>query len=390
MSFSAFDTVDLFAGPGGWDYAATKLGLRVIGLEFDRSACATREAVGFETIEGDVTDYGPAKFPNATGLIASPPCPTFSAAGSGSGRRELSAVLNGIRQLADGIPVEHTWEDERTGLTLEPMRWVIEAIDIGKPYEWIALEQVPAVLPVWEAVAVELRTFGYSVATGILNAEQYGVPQTRRRAILIARLDGSATLPTPTHSKFYVKDRTRLDPGVKPWVSMAEALGWSEPFEYVARGQAEMSRVYPDSRPAPTLVANVGRNKWRMRSNYGTGGDPAKRGERETSEPSATVTSKIDRNKWTFEGPAPTVAGDPRLAPRGCKHPGPGCCSNYPGKPGIQFGPGSVRVSPAEAAVLQSFPADYPWQGNKGKVYQQIGNAIPPLLAEAVLRSALR
>ena len=226
MIFTTYDTVDLFAGPGGWSLAAQRLGLREIGIETDKAAHMTRRAAGFHTIRASVTDLGPAHFPNARGLIASPPCPTFSPAGKGSGRREMSAVLAGIRSISTGAPVEHTWEDARTGLTLEPMRWAVDAAQDGRPFRWIALEQVPTVLPVWQAMADELGDYGYSVWCGNLHAEQYGVPQTRKRAILIASLDREVGPPTPTHSRFHTRSRSRLDPGVLPWVSMGNALGW--------------------------------------------------------------------------------------------------------------------------------------------------------------------
>jgi DNA (cytosine-5)-methyltransferase 1 len=74
------------------------------------------------------------------------------------------------------------------------------------------------VAPLWEACARVLRRCGYSVATGVLRAEQYGVPQTRQRAILVARspqltgLLGPAVLPPPTHSRYYNRTPQRLDP----------------------------------------------------------------------------------------------------------------------------------------------------------------------------------
>ena len=48
-----------------------------------------------------------------------------------------------------------------------------------------------------------------------------------------------------------------------------------------------------------------------------------------------------------------------------------------------------VRVSVSEAATLQGFPPDYPWQGNKTSQHQQIGDAIPPPLAAAILRQVI-
>ena len=209
--------------------------------------------------------------------------------------------------------------------------------------------------------------------------------------------------------------------------------------------------VREDYQPAGTLTASMDNGNFRfvVRSNYGTGGDAANRGER-SSSPSATITGKAGRNRlisaqsvaggeraergtdepaltvtqttsrarflrgnqrpdgehyqrrevespaqtisgmarsYAFESadsPAPTINGDPRVSPRGCKHPGPGCCSNYPGEPQRQHTK-SRPITHAEAAALQTFPADYRWRGNKTQQFQQVGNAVPPLLALACL-----
>jgi DNA (cytosine-5)-methyltransferase 1 len=262
--------VDLFAGPGGLDVAARWLGLSVAGIEWDENACATRRTAGLETVQGDVREHGPAEFPHATILAGGPPCQTYTVAGAGAGRKALDRVLSFIARMADGDDVTTelaALDDERTGLVLQPLRWALEAHQAGNAYEVIVLEQVPAVLPVWEAMARILEPLGYKTVTGILHAEEYGVPQTRRRAILLANRLRTPVLPAPTHQRFRRKEvKVCTDQAaLLPCPSIGDTLDRVEPFVMV--------------------------------SNYGTGGDPKARGRRTSKEPAFTVTGKVSRNR---------------------------------------------------------------------------------------------
>ncbi|MFF2383695.1 DNA cytosine methyltransferase [Streptomyces sp. NPDC058108] len=257
--------VHLFAGPGGLEYGA---GLPGVGIELDPNAVATRLAAGLPTIHGDVTRYGPADIP-ATVLTGGPPCQTFTVAGNGEGRAALDTVVGLAKRMAAREDVRADLDriaDPRTGLVLEPLRWALQAADLGRPYEAIVLEQVPQVQPVWNAYAEVLRAEGYSVATGVLRAEQFGLPQTRRRAVLVARLGGPVALPEPSRRPYRRGVAQEAgDARLAPWVSMGEALPDRGPFTVV--------------------------------SNYGTGGDPKNRGRRSSAEPAFTVTGKISRNR---------------------------------------------------------------------------------------------
>lgn len=369
--------IDLFAGPGGWDVAARDLGLDVLGIEIDPMACATRRAAGLATIEADVRALDPLDYP-AAGLIASPPCQTFSIAGKGAGRAQLDLVLDAVRAGERG----EDFVDERTALVLEPLRWILARCHAGRPYLWIAMEQVPPVLLVWQAYAEVLTNLGYSVATGILNAEQYGVPQTRRRAVLVARLGGEARLPAPTHSRYYVRDKDRQDSGVLPWVSMAEALDWgmtARPGFAVTVGTAA-GGIDPacvgGSGARRTLYAERDEGRWKF---CATNIRP-NAAQRDSDEPAPTLAFGHEKPRWIHERPATTVNCDPRISKPG---------RHVPGDPLSAQQRDAIRVTAVEAAILQTFPAGYPFQGLKGQVFQQIGNAVPPLLARAILATLI-
>ena len=97
----------------------------------------------------------------------------------------------------------------------------------------------------------------------------------------------------------------------------------------------------------------------------------------------------VEHPGWTFNRPSPTVAGDPRVAPPGCKHIAARCCSKNPdgSLTGRQFPEGTIRLTVDEAATLQTYPPAFRFEGTKNKSFLQVGNAVPPLLAHQVLEA---
>lgn len=320
--------LDLFAGPGGWDEGLKMRGRTdVIGAEIDEWACATATAAGHERLfhrKADVYGLKPDRFAGVEGLIASTPCQGFSPAGLKAGIGDMGIVRDLISGMAQGIDrraeVFFDIADLRSIHMVEPLRFAMEL----RP-RWVACEQVPAVLPLWELTAEALRAIGYQTWTGVLSSERYGVPQTRRRAFLLAHLDRQPAPPVATHSAYYPGDPTRLDAGVERWVSMSDALGVEDD-----------GRLY--------------------------------------------VSSKMDNSaRRSMSEPAPTIAFGNAAMDAGWMTPGGGGHGS----------PDFTRVSEVEAAVLQSFRADYPWRGPTSERFQQIANAVPPRMAAAVVGGLL-
>lgn len=479
---STEEVVEMFAAGGGASEGLRILGLGHVGIEIDPVAAATAVAAGHRRVVGDVSRTNPLDFTGATGGWASAPCTSFSASGAGAGRLVMAILAEGIARTARGEHVmgwvrrectrilkAHALTDKKltrlpragrtawarkqatvSALVVEIPRWVRD-LDL----EWVACEQVPGVLPLWRALAVALRGRGYRTWCGVLCAADYGVPQTRRRAIFLASRNPAHRVgpPESTHTEAPGEPDLFGDPLPK-WVSMAQVLGWPEHLRVgLQRGEGMVDRYgerpdraatepaptiragskgsgpnlvvtgyrrtrgegmkqrhgqrddTPIDHPAPTITGKSRSDVWRMRN-----GPQGNVTERSMDEPAGTIYSSRTTNlswslrnnnttnaatrsldepaptmffggrgnavDWVRTRPATTIQADARVAP-------PGHRDREGGE--RQFGEQTVRVSVEEAACLQSLRAGYPWQGTRTAKYQQVGNAVPPPLAAAVV-----
>jgi DNA (cytosine-5)-methyltransferase 1 len=339
--------IDLCAGPGGWSHAARALGLNEIGIELDPAACATRRAAGHLIIRADIAALPVAHLAGKLfGVIGSPPCQGMSIGGLRAGWDDFDAVLRLLADLASGrdtrAELAPEVADARSLLIAEPLRYALAACPA-----WVACEQVPAVLPLWEATARHLRAAGYATWVGILNAADYGVPQTRCRAFLIASRSRRVHRPEPTHDQ---------NPGpvlfgaeLQPWVSMADALGWDQVPTVNTRGDRYTGggNDFTAARPAWTLTKSA--RTWKLRQ-----------------------STRAHATARTLDKPAGTLLFGPHLNN-----------VSWTDEQGTDR-----RLTADQAAILQGFPPDYPFAGTRTKVFEQIGNAVPPPLAGAVLAVA--
>ena len=342
--------LELFAGAGGAALGLERAGLAHAALcEWDPSACATLRAAGLgPVVEGDVRNLdaiAAAVGPDPVDVLwSSFPCQAFSTAG-----KRLGAA------------------DERNGWP-----WTVAAVDRFRP-TWLLGENVrglllhtggctfaggqeglfsrpdPSACPgcYFERVILpDLRRRFEHVGWWLLDAADFGVPQHRRRVILWAG-PRPLTEPAPTHG-----------PGrAAPWVSMGEALGLTGGEVYTQRSPETAkggNRWVPVDEPC-TTIGCASKPQWRaMEPNR----DPPRD---HTDRPAPTIDNHVGTSGDAYEQALRIISPDGERR----------------------------RLTPAECAVLQDFPADHPFQGGSGAQYRQIGNAVPPRLAEVVGRALL-
>lgn len=298
-------SLEICAGGGGQALGLACAGFHHLALvENDRHACATLRANRPEwtVVEDDIHEFSAEDYHGEVDLLAGGvPCPPFSKAGKQLGRAdERDLFPQALRLIAECEPRAVMLENVR-GL-LDPVFEDYRADVIG-----------------------QLEAMGYEADWQLLHASNYGVPQLRPRAILVAIRDGLGAFEWPD-----------ADPESAPTVGDAlydemKALGW----EGVKAWRKTAGTI------APTLVGG-------SKKHGGPDLGP-------TRARAAWATLGVDGRALADQPPAPGFVGMPRL---------------------------TVGMT----ARLQGFPPSWTFAGGKTAAYRQIGNAFPPPVAEAVGR----
>jgi len=329
-------TVSLFSGCGGSDLGATRAGAQIVFANDNYKPAADTYRKHSKLIAGTAVDFRDddirdiAKFPSCELLLGCYPCQSFTMGGN---------------RNPDGDP--------RTNLYLEFRRCLQQT----KPKFFVA-ENVAGLqwLSAGSYLEAQLEAFrtagpGYRISAKILDAQDFGVPAQRKRLFVVGvRRDQVAwyRFPEPTHGDA---------PGLEPYVSHGEALQGlplSAALETYCEGREPFSwwfmsrnRKRPWRRPGFTVVAN-----WRHVTLH-----PA--------SPLMRLVSSDWRNGskqlWEFTDNYDVPKGYERLEqPR--------------------------RLSWRECAVIQTFPRRFQPVGNIKQKYFMIGNAVPPLLMQRIVR----
>lgn len=340
--------ISLFSGSGGLDLGVEQAGYDVrTSVEYNADACATLRANFPRTrvLDGDIRgvstdailDAANVKPGEAALLVGGPPCTPFSKSGYW-----LEYKRRGL--------------DPEAGLLDHYLRVLADA----RPHAFI-LENVFALAyrnhnrPWLRRLLEVFRELGYAVEHRALLAADYGVPQRRQRLFIVGSLDASPTLPTPTHGGPH-ETRRAWDRSLPVHVTTGEAIGSLEARDDLAEPEEVVGGRYghllPDIPPGDNYLFYTAKRdhhspifEWRKRY--------------------WSFLLKLDPAQ-----PSPTIQA----------------------QPGPYIGPfhwRNRRLRIPEIKRLQTFPDDYQMSGLRRSVQVQLGNAVPPLLAEHVARELL-
>jgi DNA (cytosine-5)-methyltransferase 1 len=314
--------VDLFAGAGGLSLGLEAAGFHVeVAVEVDPDACATFGAhhPGAQIHQRDIAGIDFRSLRGRIALVAGgPPCQPFSVGG---------------KRLAAGDP--------RNGIPQ-----FLRAVDEVRPLA-VLMENVPGLASATKrgylaAVVSQLEGLGYATTWACLQAADYGVAQARRRLFVVACRGRTFTFPAPTHGPL----------GRQPWRPAGSVVDANRPL-----GQPNDAIVTFAARPSLRPGPYHGHL-------YNGGGRPI-----DLAQPAPTLLASMGGNKTPWVDTLGTVpAYHAHLSSGGAPHRGRVA--------------GARRITVEEAALLQGFAAGTAFAGPRSSQYRQVGNAVPPLLAE--------
>lgn len=323
--------IDLFSGAGGLTHGLHSAGWNtILAVEFDEKI-ATTYARNFPTVETRSVDIQEVDFRPYEGhvnLVAGgPPCQPFSVAGK-----------------------QHAQDDPRDGIP-----HFMRAVGEINP-ELFMLENVAGLatkknFPYLERALAGFRELGYEVEYRILDAAGFGVPQHRRRLIVIGSRIGGVQFPAETHGR---GRRYPLVPTKDALQNVPEDLPNNAIVSYAKN---------PILRPQPFdgMLVNGG-------------GRPIN-----LAEPCQTIPASAGGNRTHIYDPNGVLVEYHRHLVLG-------------GQPRIGLVDGVRRLTVRESARIQSFPDTFCFYGPQSSRYKQVGNAVPPKMAGALgrqLRSLL-
>ena len=339
--------IDLFAGVGGLSLGFEMEGFDILlANEFDQSiATAYKENhKSTNVVVGDITSLDLSKvygeYVNKIDVvIGGPPCQGFSQ----KGKRK-------------------TINDERTFL----FKHYVEVVKFVKP-KYFVMENVPNLLTAEKGFFLNeikglFKGYGYSIRYGILNAADYGVPQNRRRAIIIGKY-----LATPPELPLPCKQKVTI------WDAISD-------LAYLESGEGEFEQEYRNS-PKSDYEKKMRKGSKILYNHMATKHSALALERLSLIPPNAgkEVLPKEHITKSVYSGTWSRMKQNDVAVTITTRFDTPSS-----GKFTHPFLNRAITVR--EAARLQSFPDTFKFIGSKMSQMKQVGNAVPPLLARKIAR----
>jgi len=348
MTPKHYGVLDLFCGAGGLSCGFQRAGYNILlGIDNDAKALETfeRNHDGASSICGDITTISYEKDikPLLHGktidvIIGGPPCQGFS--------------LSGPRNF----------DDPRNKLYLSYIRLVREIM----PRAFV-IENVPGLVALFNGQVKDniiqcFEKMGYSVCYKILCAADYGVPQNRKRVVFVGLKKGEHSFSYPLP----LQKPVTCEMALSDLPPLEHELGTDEQA-YFTPCQNEYQQIMRENskRVINHVAATHSERVQHIISLVPDGGNYKDLPE----EYRFSRNFHVAWTRFASDKPAPTID-------TGHRHHFHYKYNRVP----------TVR----ECARIQSFPDDFVFIGNKTQQFRQVGNAVPPLMAQAVAESLLK